>query len=340
MINVLGIYDEWGDGRPNPEAIRAFIANAYATWQPPPTYVLLVGDGSFDPKRYLTDSPVTFIPPYLADVDPWAGETAADNRYVTVDEVDDLPDLLIGRLPVKTLAEAQTVVDKIARYETTPFPGGWNRNVTFVADDADPGAGDFAAQSEIIATTYVTSPFTPQRIYFTPPTTTVTAIQQATLNAWNTGALLMQFTGHSSWQQWAGERFFHLDDLPMLHNDRRWPIVLEMTCFTGAFHRPEPTLDKGLLNLKDAGATAVWSSTALGLSTGHDKLDGGFFQAVFNDKVNTLGQAALSGKLSLAKSGQQLYLLDTFTLLGDPALRFNRTIVPWASQIYLPVISK
>jgi hypothetical protein len=340
VVNVLGIYDEYGDGRPEPEAIRAFIVNAYTSWMLRPTYVLLVGDGSFDPKRYRADSPPTFIPPYLANVDPWAGETAADNRYVTADGADDLPDLLIGRLPVKTLTETQTVVDKIVQYETAPFPGGWNGNVTFVADDADPGAGDFPAQSEIIATTFVTLPFTAQRIYFTPPTTTITATRQDTLNAWNTGALLMQFAGHSSWQQWAEERFFHLDDLPTLHNDRRWPIVIEMTCFTGAFHRPEPTLDKELLNLKDAGAVAVWSSTALGLSAGHDKLDEGFFQAVFNDQVNTLGQAALSGKLSLAGSGQQLYLLDTFTLLGDPAMRFDRTIVPWTSQVFLPLASK
>ncbi len=340
VINVLGIYDEWGDGRPDPEAIRAFIANAYATWQPRPTFILLVGDGSFDPKRYRTDSPPTFIPPFLADVDPWAGETAADNRYVTVDGADDLPDLLIGRLPVKTLAEAQAVVDKIVRYETAPFPGGWNRNMAFVADDTDPKAGDFAAQSEIIATAYVTSPFTPQRIYFTPPATTVTATRQATLNAWNTGALLVQFAGHSSWQQWAQERFFHLDDLPTLHNGRRWPIVVEMTCFTGAFHRPEPTLDEALLTLNSGGAVAAWGATGLGVGTGHAALDDGFFRAALRDSVSTLGQATLAGKLSLAATGQNLDLLNTFVLLGDPALRFNRTIIPWASQIYLPLISK
>jgi len=344
--NPQAIYAAFGDGRPNPEAIRAFIANAYATWQPRPTYVLLVGDGSFNPKNYGQTLPPprdyypNAIPPYLAVVDPWAGETAADNRYVTVDGADDLPDLLIGRLPVKTLAEARTVVDKIVRYETTPFPGGWNRNVTFVADDADPGAGDFAAQSEIIATTYVTSPFTPQRIYFTPPTTTITATQQATLNAWNTGALLMQFTGHSSWQQWAAERFFHLDDLPMLRNDRRWPIVVEMTCFTGAFHRPEPTLDEALLTLNGGGVVAAWGATGLGVGTGHMALDDGFFRAALRDSVSTIGQATFAGKLSLAATGQNLDLLNTFVLLGDPALRFNRTIVPWASQIYLPLISK
>ncbi len=339
IVNVLGIYDEWGDGRPDPAAIHSFIANAYATWSPRPGYVLLVGDGSFDPKRYRADSPPTLIPPYLADVDPWAGETAADNRYVAVDGEDALPDMLIGRLPVQTLTEAQTIVNKIVQYETHPLPGGWNANVAFVADNAD-AAGDFAAQSDIIATTYVTLPFTAQRIYFTPPTTTVTATQQATLNMWNAGALIAQFTGHSSWQQWAAERFFHLDDLPLLRHDRRWPIVVEMTCFTGAFQRPEPTLDEELLKLSGGGAVAVWGATGLGVSTGHDRLDDGFFRAVFSDTVSTVGQAALSGKLALAASGQHLDLLDTFTLLGDPALRLNRTIVPWASQVYLPIILK
>ena len=242
-----------------------------------------------------------------------------------------------GRLPVKTLTETQTVVDKIVQYETNPFPGGWNENVTFVADNANE-AGDFAAASEVIAATYVTVPFTPQRIYFTPPTTTITATRQAVLTAFNIGALIIQYTGHSSWQQWAAERFLHLDDLSALRNDRRWPIVIEMTCFTGAFQRPEPTLDAGLLTLNGGGVAAAWGATGLGVSTGHSSLDEGFFRAVFSDTVSTVGQATWAGKLSLAATGQHLDLLDTFTLLGDPALRLNRTIIPWASRSYLPIV--
>ncbi len=339
--NVQAIYAAYGDGRPDPAAIRAYLAHAYAAWMLRPVYVVLVGDGSFDPRQYRSDSPPTFIPPYLADVDPWAGETAADNRYVAVDGQDTLPDMLIGRLPVKTLAETQTVVDKIVQYETDPFPGGWNQNVTFVADDTDE-AGNFAAASEALATAYVTSPFMAQRIYFTPLATTITATQQTVLNSWNAGALMIHYTGHSSWQQWAAERFLHLDDLPGLRNDRRWPIVIEMTCFTSAFHRPEPTLDERLLTLDDAGVVAAWGATGLGISTGHSSLDEGFFQAVFRDSASatmlTVGQAALAGKLSLAITGQHLDLLDTFTLLGDPALRINRNILPWASQTYLPSV--
>ncbi|RMF27671.1 MAG: hypothetical protein D6759_17300, partial [Chloroflexi bacterium] len=232
VVSVLGLYDTYGDGRPDPQAIRAFIAEAYATWTPRPVYVLLVGDGSFDPRRYRTDSPSTLIPPYLADADPWAGEVAADNRYVTVDGDDHLPDLLLGRLPVKTTTEAQTVVEKIVQYESHPFPGGWNANVLLVADDADE-AGDFAASSETYAASYVTAPFTVTRRYCAGSadhlsdcsSQETTAIHTALLADWGRGALLVQFTGHSSWQQWAAERFFHLDDLPALDNDRRLPLV-------------------------------------------------------------------------------------------------------------------
>ena len=174
----------------------------------------------------------------------------------------------------------------------------------------------------------------------TDPTTLHT--WQAVLNHWNAGAFIMHYAGHSSWQQWADERFFHLDDLPVLRNDRRWPIVIEMTCFTSAFHRPEPTLDEALLTLDDAGVVTAWGATGLGVSTGHSSLDEGFFQAVFSDPASattlTVGQAAWAGKLALASTGQHLDLLDTFTLLGDPALRLNRIIIPSIDRIYLPAI--
>jgi len=347
VVNVLGIYDAYGDGRPDPEAIRVFIADAYGTWSPRPTYVLLVGDGSFDPRQYRPESPPTFIPPYLADVDPWAGETAADNRYACVDGNDNLPDLLLGRLPVGSPEEATAVVEKIVAYETDPLPGGWNAGVVLVADDAD-SAGDFAAASDDYAAVYVTDPFTVTRRYCPGsdpylndcPAEETSAVHERLLSDWSRGALLIQFTGHSSWHQWAVERLLHLDDLAGLHNDRRWPVVVEMTCFTGAFHRPEPTLDEELVLLSDGGAVTAWGPTGLGVGTGHSRLSDGFFRAVFVDGVEAVGEAVLAGKLNLAATGQNLDLLDTFTLLGDPALRLNRTLVPWTQQTFFPLITR
>ena len=337
--NLQAIYDAF-DGRPTPEAIHAYLQNAYLTWNPRPAYVLLVGDGSFDPKLYRADSKETFLPPYLADVDPWMGETAADNRYALLDgDGDILPDLLVGRLPVNTLAEAQIVVDKIVRYETDPMPGGWNSHVVFVADDAD-DAGNFAADADQLAAAFVPAPFTPRPIYYTPPTTTVADTRQAILTGWNAGAGLILYNGHSSVRQWAAERLFHRDDVPALRNARQWPVVLEMTCFTGLFHEPGgATLDETLLRAVDGGAVAVWGATGLGVATGHQSLAQGFLASTFQRHEGTIGVGTLAGKLELVASGSSaLDLLDTFTLLGDPATNLNLTLVPWTNNAYFPVI--
>ena len=54
-------------------------------------------------------------------VDPDAGETATDNRFVAVTKsggsYDMLPDLDIGRLPANSPAETAAMVSKIVAYE-------------------------------------------------------------------------------------------------------------------------------------------------------------------------------------------------------------------------------
>ena len=335
------IYDVF-DGRPTPVAIHAYLQNAYATWNPRPAYVLLVGDGTFDPKLYRADSKETFLPPYLADVDPWMGETAADNRYALLDGGGDfLPDLFVGRLPVNTITETQIVVDKIVRYETDPSLSGWNSKVVFVADDADAG-GDFAADSDELAAAFIWAPFTPRPIYYAPPTTSVADTHQAILTRWNAGAGLILYNGHSSVRQWAAERLFHRDDVAALHNASQLPVLLEMTCFTGLFHEPGgTTLDETLLRAAEGGAVAVWGPTGLGVATGHQQLAEGFLASVFQRHEGTIGAGTLSGKLKLVASGSSaLDLVDTFTLLGDPATNLNLTLVPWPFEEYLPAIQR
>ncbi|MCP4541252.1 MAG: hypothetical protein GY832_29320 [Chloroflexi bacterium] len=348
VVDVDAVYDTYGAGRMSPEAIHAFLQHAYdAGTAAIPMYVLLVGDGSYDFKDYGGGGVQNLIPPYLADVDPELGETAADNRYACVDGDDTLPDLLLGRLPVKTAAEAQIVVGKIIQYETNPSPGGWNADVLLVADDADHG-GDFAAPSDNYAASQVTAPFMVTRHYCAGNDPAVSdcspqdteAFHTDILSGWNQGALLIQFTGHSSWQQWAAERFFHLDDLPVLRNGRRLPIVLEMTCFTAAFQRPEPTLDESLVTWEGGGAVAAWGGTGLGVGTGHHRLAAGFYHAIFDSQAETLGEATLSGKLILASTGQSLDLLDTYVLLGDPALEPDRVLVPWSARVFLPLVER
>lgn len=334
--DVAAIYDAL-DGRPTAEAIRAYLANAYATWNPRPAYVLLVGDGTFDVRRYQPDSLPTFIPPYLADVDPFTDETAADNRYVAVHGSDALPDMALGRLPVNTPAEAQAVVSKIVQAETDPAPGTWDSVVTFLSDNAD-AAGNFPATSQALAAAYIAHPFRAQQLLVTTP---ITPTYQAVLARWNVGMSLMLYNGHASVRQLAAERAFHADDVAGLTNTGRLPVALHMTCFTGMYHlRTGASLDERLVRQPNAGAAAVWGSTSLGVANGHDELAHGFLQALFVQQQPVIGAATLAGKLRLAGSqaaGQDL--LDTFNLLGDPASRFNLAASP-DFPLYLPLIRR
>jgi hypothetical protein len=270
-------------------------------------------------------------------VDPWWGETAADNRYAAVSGEDNLPDVMLGRLPAANAAEAAAIVTKIVNYERNPLPGDWNGRHVFVADDADL-SGDFDRPLDAIYGDYVVDPWIGQRIYLDDMP--VEQARQETLAAWQQGALLMSYMGHSSWHQWAAEPLFDIHNVPGLLNDRRWPIVLEMTCFTGFFHHPEySTLDELLVRRDGGGAVATWSPSGLGAQSGHEQLYRGFYEAVFRDSTEQLGAAVLAAKLDFyANVHGYDDLLDTYHLFGDPVMALNLDVRPWSHSIYIPVL--
>ncbi len=371
-VDVTAIYDAFGDGRVSAEAIKTFLAHAFAAWTAPaPAFVLLVGDGSYDFKNYAGWGNPNFIPPYLSPVDPrnffpWSAETAADNRYVTLTGDDNFPDMLIGRLPVNSAAEAATVVDKILRYEKTPLPGDWNMRQLFVSDNCD-SAGNFYAAADA-ALNRLSPPMQGVRYYYPQDSgapcayndallyNSISSLRANFLQAFSAGAGMVTFHGHSSWHQWAGgnringgaeESVFHWsanpaeNDVARLTNGYRLPVVLEMTCFTGYFQHPEyPTLDESLLRRAGGGAVAVWGATGLGVATGHSQLQAGFYDALITNGERNLGAAVLSGKAKLFANGFNQDLLDTFTLLGDPAMTMDFTERPFTEFVYLPLVAR
>ncbi len=331
VIDVQDIYDEFNAGLLDPHAIRDFIGYAYANWPgTPPAYVLLVGDGTYDFMNREGYNAKTFIPPFLANVDPVLGETATDNQYVAVVGDDLMPDLHLGRLPVNDLTELAAMVDKIIAYGTAPAPGAWRSRAVFVADNPDTG-GSFGELSDI-ALSYLPPEFSLERIYLGTaeyPASQALRAQQATLNAFNSGALLFNYVGHSSIGNWAAELLFGLNALPQVSNGRAYPVILPMTCLEGTFHNPRFIgAGESVVRLANRGAVASWSPTGLGVATGHDYLHRGFYDALFNRDVRALGPATTAAKLNLFVNarfpdGSLRYqdLLATYVLLGDPATR-------------------
>ena len=213
-VDVQDIYDEFNDGLLDPEAIHSFLAYAYTNWEAPaPSYVLLMGDGNYDFKNNYGFGEPNYVPPYLANVDYWMGEAAADNRYVCVSGEDVLPDMHLGRLAVKTAAEANDAIAKILNYEQNPPDGNWNQQVLFAADNPD-SAGNFYAYSDTIADDYLPAPYMAQKVYYGQTYATAVETRAAIIDAFNGGRLLVNYVGHGSVQDWASERLFRVSDIP------------------------------------------------------------------------------------------------------------------------------
>lgn len=345
VVDIQDIYDEFSNGRMDPRAIRDFVAAAYGSWQAPaPGYLMLLGSAHFDYRMRtgLATQPI-LVPTYFSCADPFTCEVAVENEFVAISGSDRVPDLALGRLPARNLAEATLMVNKTISYETAPPAGAWRSTLAFVADNyraadgtPDP-AGNFEALSNG-AIALVPSQYAVTRIFYDPYPNddggepyryrTATAATDAIVTAVNTGAVFLNYIGHAGITTWAHEALLRArdtgrNDVTRFSNGGRLPIVLDMACASGNFADPQQTgLEVMMLGWSAGGSVAGWAATGFGVATGHDQLHRGFYQAVFGGG-RILGAATTAGKQALWSTGRNLDLLDTFDLLGDPALRIN-----------------
>lgn len=328
VVDVQDVYDEFNGGVIHPEALHQFALTMKNTWaKPAPRYLALVGDGHYDPRNYLGNSEPVYIPPYLAPIDQIIGEVAAPNRIVsewpTLDSASAVPFMGLGVLPVNSLAQAQTMVDKIISYETTPITDGWNMRMTWVADDADV-AGNFPAHMDEIAddATLIPPSYTDQKIYLKSQAyPTVDGTTDAIINAINAGTLFVSYDGHGSRNAWAGERILELPDIPRMTNSDRLPIFLPMTCLEGNYIVPNfPSFAESAVRQAGGGPVASWSGTGRGVSTGHQVMLKGFYEAIFGQNMIRLGDITTYAKQALKNSNSTFTdLIDAYVILGDPA---------------------
>lgn len=360
LIDVQQIYDQFNYGRMSAQAIHSFLTHVYTTWPAPKVrFVLLVGDGNFDPRGYLSTTGPTFIPPYLEMVDPVIGETASDNRYAMVTGDDLLTDVLIGRFPVQSAADVTAMVEKTIGYEQTgpSTSAAWKSNLIFITDNLEGGGGPFYDLSDLVAdgvvhtasgaTMLVPEAFQKFKFYLGNQCTNenpAVNCRQRIVDQMNQGALFVSYIGHGAKEYWAEEQLLNKSALQQLTNGDRLPIMLPMTCLEGYFHEAAATsasFGETIVRMAEHGAVASWSPTGLGLATGHDFLERGFFEAYFQNEIQELGAAVLYGQLYLleqASLNKYADLLDTYVLLGDPALRIGGG--QQGRTLFLPVVRR
>jgi hypothetical protein len=320
VATIDEVYDEFSHGLADPTAIRDFLRYTHEHWaEPVPRYVLLVGDASYDYRDNLKAPNKNLLPTYLVQTH-FVGETASDNWFVDLDG-DSLPDMAIGRLPVKSAAEVRAIVDKIIGYERNSASGEWRRKALFVADDDQPA---FEATSNDLIESYLPPDYEAIKVYLSalagPEESKARIITEI-----NQGVVIVNYVGHAALNVWAKEGIFSSTDIEALRNESKLPFFVTMTCLDGYFHHPQADcLGEKLLLAESKGAVAVLAPTSESLPSDQDVLAKALFEALFAGDAPTLGEAIMRAKRSLPDGGRGYEdLIETYALLGDPALQLG-----------------
>jgi hypothetical protein len=315
-VALEDVYALFSSGEKDPAAIRSFLAHAFHHWSAPsPRYVLLFGDASYDPKNFTTASTPDLLPPFIVRTTfLW---TVSDPALAAVNGDDLLPDLAIGRLPVSSPQEADALVQKILNWESSPRP--LDSSPVLVADNPDTG-GNFEANILDIRSSFLQDKET--RTLFLSQLGSGT--RPAILSAFNEGASLMSYVGHGGSAVWASENILSSYDAASLSPQSAQPLLLTLNCLNGYFIAPNfNSLAEAFLKPVDKGVIAALSPSSMSFDAPAHVFHRAVLAEVTSHAHARLGDALLAAQTSYAFSGAMPELLNSYQLLGDPALKIE-----------------
>jgi hypothetical protein len=337
-VDIRHVYNEFASGSADPTALRDFARLLYER-APTFRFLLLFGDGSYDYRHRLKDTDnQNFVPTFQTDnsLDPIRAFPSDDYfGLLSPQEGGKLVgalELSTGRLPVKTIEEARTVVNKIIRYDSDPeMMGDWRTQLAFVADDED--SSQHLDQTDNIAQTTASNhpDYNLKKIYFD-------AFEQVSLaggdrypeateeinRAVFKGVLSMVYLGHGGPTGWAQERVLKLEHINAWRNMQHYPILVTATCSFTGFDDPAITSAGELALLNPLGGmVALMSTTRLVYSTDNFRLTKAVYDRMFNTVVGQ--RPHLGDILKDAKNSNSRDTLDAnsrkFLLFGDPSMQ-------------------
>jgi uncharacterized repeat protein (TIGR01451 family) len=317
VVPIMDLYDEFNFGERTPSAIRQFLQTAHQNWKKGPTYLLLNGRASFDPRNYLGFGNLDLVPTKIL---PTSSLMTASDDWFSDFTNSGRPTIATGRLPVSTVEEAVAVVAKIVAYEGKSTNGAWTANALMVADKDD--AESFTQDSQAVQAKL---PPTVQATDVFMNTVGTAAARQDIINAINSGQVLVNYLGHGSEEQWSGSDVFDTNSVSSLTNGTQLPVFLIMDCLNGFFQDvyAQP-LGVTLLLAAKGGASAVLASSGLNQPTPQTRLDALVVQNAFNAKHITLGESILKAKSQISDPDVR----RTYVLLGDPAMQVKQPATP------------
>ncbi len=214
-----------------------------------------------DPTRLcvllLGDAGPEGIPAFeLVQPDPtlWSGHErsyATDHPYQVLADGADAPVVALGRIPARSAAEADALLEKVRHYEAAEAAGPWRRRVAYAAGEGRYGAADRLLETlfESMVARLVPDEFDVSVTYakassvYCPPPSRIT---DTVLERLGDGALLFNYVGHGNARSFDvlvwGTRVSPILTAPDLERlaaaPGRHPLALLTCCSAGWYDLP------------------------------------------------------------------------------------------------------
>jgi hypothetical protein len=315
-VPVEQIYDEFGHGHRGPQAIRDFLAYAAANWAPPaPRFVLLVGDATHDVQDRALGKNRNLLPTGLAH-SRYAGYLPSDAWY-TQGAGASAANAAIGRFPVQTLSQLETLVNKTLTYEQSAGnQPAWRQRALLVAGNEP----RFERVSDDLGKLLDGHGYEIYALHMNQGSN----IHFDLMSALNKGVGLLSYVGHGNEQMWDAEAILQNQHAALLKNGARLPILTTFTCPNGAFTSPQSdSLAESLLWTREGGVVAAVAPAGRGAIEDQLPLVDLFYTILLSGETRTLGEALLALQQAPTADADLREFVAALNLLGDPALRFQ-----------------
>ncbi len=317
----------------NASIIKNHIADAYHNWEHPPTYVLIVGDNGVFPKKIVH----------------YDYSFPNEDYFVEIDGNDHFPEMMIGRFTNQDDYKMQVMINKFLMYENTPYIN----NTDWFKKGICCSNNDYESQVE---TKRFAAGLMIEDGYFTSVDTLM-----SDGNGWggncsmdigdivqaiNEGRSYLNYRGEGWYYGWYANCYdFFTSTVSDLNNGEQFTFVTSIGCGVAMFDTwggncfGEEWLELGSLN-EPRGACAFVGPTSNTHTTYNNKIDKGIYMGMFQEGMDTPGQALLRGKFYMYEifgtDPWVEYHYRVFCVLGDPSLHIWKD-VPLAVNVSHPL---
>jgi hypothetical protein len=314
--------------------IRSFIKAVYDTAQAEHMpdgrigFVLLVGDKEDDGMNNVMVPTHYYSQPTYASDHYYACVTYDS----TAENYDDFPDLIIGRLSVGTaqdtnngyFIELRGAANKTISYDSISRTG-WGDTVV-LASDSENRSVYFDTLGVVFPNNYSIDEIRGWESW------EADSIREAIISSINRGRWIVDFYGHGAQDWWkyesggGADTVFSVDDLGVLANKGRYPVILALSCQTGRFDNSDSPWHKDcvaeeLVNIDTCGAIAYLGASRAAYTSGSEILLKAIHRALFDDHAYFMGEMVSAGKIEyLSKNSGSYNEAHNFNLFGDPAV--------------------